>query len=217
MESIQNIKNLYQKRASHYDLSANLYYLLGFREQAYRRMAVTALNLQSGDTVIEIGCGTGLNFSLLQKKVGPQGKIIGVDLTPSMLEMAHERCKRHGWNNVKLIEHEAGSYEFPAGIDGALSTFALTLVPGYQRVIEHAHQALTPGKNLVVGDFRIAKWPGPLLKFGIFLTSPFGVTLELGQRRPWEAMEAVFGNLHMQTRYFESVYIATSTKPRSEQ
>ena len=213
MDSIQCIKSLYQKRAGHYDWSANLYYLLGFREQAYRQMAVDALDLQLGDTVVEIGCGTGLNFGLLQKKIGPQGKIIGIDLTPSMLEMAQQRCQRHAWTNVELIEHEAGSYRFPVGIGGTLSTFALTLVPDYQRVIEHAYQALSHGKNMVVGDFRIAEnWPVPLLKFAIFITSPFGVTLELGERHPWEAMQAVFGNLHMQTRYFDAVYIATSTK-----
>ena len=218
MDSIQSIKNLYQKRASHYDWSANLYYLLGFREQAYRQMAVSALNLQPGDCVVEIGCGTGLNFSLLQDKVGPQGKIIGIDLTPSMLEMAHQRCQRHGWMNVELVEHEAGSYHFPVGIDGVLSTFALTLVPNYQRVIEHAKQALSPGKKMVVADFRIAEnWPGPILKFAIFITSPFGVTLELGERHPWEAMQAVFGNLQMRTKYFDAVYIATSTKQAAEQ
>ena len=213
MDAIQNVKHLYQKRARNYDWSANLYYLLGFREQAYRQMAVDALDLQPGDTVVEIGCGTGLNFELLQHKIGPAGKIIGIDLTPSMLEMAQQRCQRHAWTNVDLIEHEAGSYRFPTGIDGTLSTFALTLVPDYQRVIEHAHQALSPGKKMVVGDFRIAEnWPGPILKFAVFITSPFGVTLELGERHPWEAMQSEFGNLHMQTRYFEAVYIATSSK-----
>ena len=58
------IAELYRKRARNYDFTANLYYLIGFREYAYRRMAVEALGLKRADTVVDIGCGTGLNFGL---------------------------------------------------------------------------------------------------------------------------------------------------------
>ena len=54
-----SVARLYQKRAENYDISANLYYLIGIREFAYRKMAVDALKLGRGDTVVEIGCGTG--------------------------------------------------------------------------------------------------------------------------------------------------------------
>ena len=63
------VKNTYQinrpvqKEGRQYDISANLYYLIGFREHKYRKMAVDALNLKKGDTVVELGCGTGLNFT----------------------------------------------------------------------------------------------------------------------------------------------------------
>jgi ubiquinone/menaquinone biosynthesis C-methylase UbiE len=56
---------LYRKRAKRYDWTANLYYLIGFREWAYRKKAIAALSLNKGDTVVEIACGTGLNFALL--------------------------------------------------------------------------------------------------------------------------------------------------------
>ncbi|MEW6586284.1 MAG: hypothetical protein AB1442_11825 [Nitrospirota bacterium] len=55
---------LYRKRAGYYDFTANLYYLMGFREQAYRKKALRMLNLKNGDTVVEIGCGTGLNLPM---------------------------------------------------------------------------------------------------------------------------------------------------------
>lgn len=51
-----------------------LYYLLGYREQLYRQKAVDALHLKAGDIVVEIACGTGLNFSFYQEAIGPQGK-----------------------------------------------------------------------------------------------------------------------------------------------
>lgn len=83
-----SLAELYAKRASGYDFTANAYYLLGFREFAYRKEAIRSLNLKRGDTVVEIGCGTGLNFSGLVDGIGPEGKLIGVDLTPEMLEQA---------------------------------------------------------------------------------------------------------------------------------
>ena len=58
---------IYRKRAKNYDLYARLFPLLGFRQQVYRTKAVQALNLRPGDTVVDIGCGTGLNFPLLEQ------------------------------------------------------------------------------------------------------------------------------------------------------
>src|SRR5215831_17435342 len=69
----EHVLATYRERARHYDITANLYYLLGFRVQASRRRAVRALALRPGDTVVEIGCGTGLNFSLVEQVIGPEG------------------------------------------------------------------------------------------------------------------------------------------------
>ena len=92
----QEVRAVYRARARHYDLTANLYYLAGFREQRFRKMAVEALGLKPGDRVVEIGCGTGLNFPLLQQKVGRAGRIIGVDLTDAMLAQARKRAATNG-------------------------------------------------------------------------------------------------------------------------
>jgi ubiquinone/menaquinone biosynthesis C-methylase UbiE len=87
---------VYRRRARNYDLIANLYYLLGFREWRQRLLAVRELELKPGDTVVELGCGTGLNFGLFQKQIGPGGRIIGVDLSGEMLEQAARRTARQG-------------------------------------------------------------------------------------------------------------------------
>jgi len=208
----QDVRYLYRKRARHYDLSANLYYLAGFREFAYRKRAIDTLNLKLGDTVVEIGCGTGLNFAYLQEKVGPAGIIIGVDLTGEMLERAHARCKEKGWKNVRLVEQDAATYRFPHGIDGVLSTFALTLVPDYPAVIGNAAAALKPGKRMVLLDLQMPAWPRSLVKLGIWLTSGFGVNQEIAERHPWESMEAEFGNLKKTDVYFGAVYLAMSER-----
>src|SRR5215213_4573356 len=72
-----------------------------------RRRAVAALGLKPGDTVLEIGAGTGRNFPYLVEAVGPSGTIIGVDASPGMLAKARKLIERHGWSNVELLQQDA--------------------------------------------------------------------------------------------------------------
>lgn len=209
----QGLVTLYRRRARHYDFSANLYYLIGFRETAYRRKAIAALNLQPGDTVVEIGCGTGLNFPFLHQAVGPKGKIIGVDLTDAMLAEARRRAQRHGWQNVELVQSDAAAYQFPQGINGVISTFAITLVPEYDQVISTGAKALMSGGCMVIADLKEPEnWPHWLVKFGIWITRPFGVTLDLTSRHPWESMQKYLAHVSLENIYFGFAFIATGRK-----
>ena len=65
MTESETIQSVYKKRAKNYDYTTLLYNLVGFRINKYREDMVDALNLKQGDTVIELGCGTGLNFPLI--------------------------------------------------------------------------------------------------------------------------------------------------------
>lgn len=78
---------------------------------------ITLTRAPGGDLVVDIGCGTGLNFPWLQEAVGPQGSIIGVDLTNAMLEQARLRVAKEGWKNIELVQADAASYAFPAQIE----------------------------------------------------------------------------------------------------
>jgi len=142
------IATIYRHRARHYDLEASLYRLIGFRLPAYRKMSVDALQLRRGDTVVEIGCGTGLNLPLLQEAVGREGKVIGVDLTDAMLAQARRRVGDAGWTNVELVQSDATKYEFPSGVNGIISTLAITLVPEFDGIVRRgrgAHVGLRRG------------------------------------------------------------------------
>jgi demethylmenaquinone methyltransferase/2-methoxy-6-polyprenyl-1,4-benzoquinol methylase len=205
------IVEVYRRRAAHYDLTANLYYLIGFRLRAYRRAAVAQLRLQPGDTVVEVGCGTGLNFRLLEGVVGPTGRIVGVDLTDAMLAQARRRIEREGWRNVDLVACDAARYEFPGRVGGILSTFALMLVPEYESVIERGARALAPGRRWVVADLKIPEWPGARLcgRALVPFCRPFAVTLDLAQRHPWESIARHMKNATVSPRFFGFAYIAT--------
>jgi ubiquinone/menaquinone biosynthesis C-methylase UbiE len=65
--------SLYRKRAKRCDRDTLLLYFTGFRHWAYRKRAIQSLALNHGDTVVDLGCGTGLNFTLLQEQIGPGG------------------------------------------------------------------------------------------------------------------------------------------------
>jgi len=207
--SREQLHDLYRKRAGRYDLTANLYYLIGFREQHYRRRAVAELQLRRGDTVVELGCGTGLNFPLLQEAVGPEGRIIGVDLTDAMLARAEGRVARHGWRNVELVQADAGSFVFPAGVNAILSTFALTLMPDYARIVRAGRETLATGGRFAILDLKkSATAPRWLTRIMIRITRPFGVTADLTARHPWEKIESEFPSAFRKEYFLGYVYLA---------
>ena len=209
--------SVYRKRAKRYDWTTLLLYFAGFRHWAYRKQAVQSLTLNQGDTVVDLGCGTGLNFSLLQQQVCPNGRIIGVDLTDAMLDEATVRIAAHGWSNVELVKSDAAVYAFPSGVDGILSSFALTLVPEFDEVIRNGALALLPGKRFVILDFkRPSGWfmnkAAPVLA-GL-LTGPFGGTIEMASRKPWQSLEKHLALIQVKNLYLGGAYIATGEKAR---
>ena len=170
------------------------------------------LLLQPGDTVVEIGCGTGLNFALIQEKIGPEGRIVGVDLSPEMLAQAAGRVRRMGWTNVELVEAAAADYSFPKNVGAILSTFALTLEPEFDAVIERGAQALAPGRRWVILDLRLPKgWLRHLAPLFVLLVRPFAVSLELTKRHPWESIGRHLVDTTYEEGYFGMVYIASGS------
>jgi len=209
IQSKAELIELYRKRAPSYDFTANLYYLIGYREYAYRRRAVQALQLQPGDTVVDIACGTGLNFPLLEAAVGPAGRIVGVDLNDAMLAQAAKRVLREEWKNVELVHSDAAVFDFPTDIDCALSTFAITLVPEFDAIIQKGVAALKPGGRFAILDFKRPAWPPLwLVKLFVLATAPFGVSLELEDRHAWESLARRCEIFRLEELYLGFSYLA---------
>lgn len=207
-------RDLYRKRAKRYDLSIWIYRLCGFRIDHYRRETVAGLNLSPGDTVVELGCGTGLNFPYLENAIGSGGKIIGVDLTDRMLAVARERVRKHGWNNVELIQADISKWAFPAGVAGVFSTLAITLVPEYDAIIRRASQALKPGGRVAILDMKEPdNWPSWLVRLAVWLNRPFGVSLELANRHPWESIRKNLMEVEFKEYYLGALYLCVGEKP----
>ncbi len=214
--SKQETRDLYRKRAKRYDHAMWIYRLAGFRVDKYRRDTVASLSLEPGDVVIDIGCGTGLNFPFLEHAVGESGRITGVDLTDAMLDQARDRVRTAGWQNVELVQSDLAQYEFPAGVAGILSTLAITLVPEYDEIIETGAQALKPGGRMAILDFKKPDgWPNWLVRLAAWLNKPYGVSLELADRHPWEAIQQHLNEVLFQEYYFGVLYLSVGFVPDS--
>jgi demethylmenaquinone methyltransferase/2-methoxy-6-polyprenyl-1,4-benzoquinol methylase len=178
-----------------------------------RKKAVLRLGLSRGDSVLEIGCGTGRNFSYLQDAVGPTGKIYGIDISPGMLAKAQEQRDSNRWHNIELTQCDAVEYTAPEQLDGVLFSLSYNTMPHHRAVLERAWDQLRPGGHLVIMD---AKLPPGL---GGRLILPFSLWLMkhtmLGNPliRPWEELAAIAEHFDMQERLFNSYYICRGMKP----
>ncbi len=183
----EQVREQYARVAPFYDGLLWLYRPFGVRRR--RVDVVRHLSLEPGDTVVDLGCGSGANFPILLKAVGSSGRLVGVDLSPDMLERARDRVRDQGWTNVELVEADVVQYEIPADTDAVVATFSLEMVPEYDRVIRRLATDLQPGGRLgLVGLKEPEKWPEWLIRFGIWVNRPFGVTRDYARLRPWESV-----------------------------
>ena len=209
----------YRKKAKHYDVTSRLYPAPGYPQRSQRLRAVAELRLRPGDTVIDIACGTGLNFPMIQEVVGPEGRIVGVDLTDAMLAKAQDRVLAHGWTNVSLVQADAAGYDFPTGIGAILSTYALSQVPECAAVIERGAAALSGGGRWVVLDLKVpAKTPRWMAQLGTAVVRPFASIDDWVMRRPWEVVREAMQQHLTDARWHElclgTAFIAAGSATR---
>jgi demethylmenaquinone methyltransferase/2-methoxy-6-polyprenyl-1,4-benzoquinol methylase len=213
----ERLVETYRKKAKHYNFVSRLYPVPGYPQQAQRRRAVRALGLRPGATVVDLACGTGQNFPLIERAIGPDGRIIGVDLTDAMLAQAQRRIEHDGWSNVSLVQADAADYAFPAEVDAILSTYALSHVPECGAVIARGAEALAPGGRWVALDLKAPdNAPRLLARLGIALGRRDGASIdEWHARRPWEgirgAMEDALGDLSWSELCFGTAFLAAGS------
>jgi demethylmenaquinone methyltransferase/2-methoxy-6-polyprenyl-1,4-benzoquinol methylase len=167
--------------------------------------------------VIDMACGTGLNFPLLQKAVGPGGRIVGVDLTDAMLARAQDRIETNHWSNISLVQADAAGFDFPAAVDAILSTYALTQVPESAEVIAHGTAALSGGGRWAVLDLKVPdSTPAWLAQLGTAIVRPFASIEEWRTRRPWEAIRAAMqqelADLSWTELFFGTAFLAAGSR-----
>jgi len=217
----EHLIETYRQKAKHYDITSRLYPAPGYPQRAHRRRAVQALGLRPGGSVVEIACGTGLNFPLIEREIGPGGRIVGVDLTDAMLAHAQERIEMNGWSNISLVHADASEFEFPTGVDAILATYPHSLLPESGKVIAHGAAALSAGGRWVVLDLKIPdNTPRWLTQLGIATVGRSTSLEEWIVHRPWEAirvaMRDTLVDLSWTELFFGIAYLAAGSRgPRT--
>jgi len=199
------IEHTYQNWAKVYEWLTPIY-LLG-NEKRLRLETIASLQLQSGQTVLDVACGTGRNFPLILEKIGPTGKLVGVDYTSDMLARAQERVEHEGWNNVELIQADAARIELGKTFDASLCTLAISVIPDYHGALARMLAHVRPGGYLAIGDAkRSSRWYGrPFNWVANFLGN--GAAGKMS-RRPWESLREMLKDLHYNGWFMGFFYAA---------
>ena len=144
----EEAKQSYDRISKYYD------YLTGAFERKYAEMALTRLGIQEGETVLEIGFGTGHRLKRIVESIGKTGRVHGIDISSGMMEISRKRLKKAGLaDRAELHCGDAASLPFDDNtFDAVFVSFTLELfdTPEIPKVLEQIKRVLKPGGRLGV-------------------------------------------------------------------
>ena len=194
----------YRRRARFYDFQLAL-------AEPVRRRAIERLGLKRGDTVLDVGCGTGLSFELLEQRIGHQaGKIVGIEQSSDMIAQARARAERNRFENVTLITSPVEEADIAVVADAAIFHFThdiLRTPAAVANVIRH----LKPGARVVATGLKWARpWALPT-NLMVLQAALFSVTSFEGLAEPWSNLAQLARIDNIEMMFGRGVFIATAT------
>lgn len=199
----------YRQRAPSYDRSVRPLRRL-------QRGFVGRLELRPGDVVLDVACGTGLNFPPIQDAIGKTGRLIGVDLSPDMLARARDRLSRHGWENVTLIESAAEEARIPEPVDAVLVSYSHDVMRS-PRAMENVIRHLKADGRIVAGGSKCAPWWAAPLNLAVWYVAHRYATTVEGYAQPWSLMARLLPELQVESRILGTHYLAWSRGPHQRE
>jgi ubiquinone/menaquinone biosynthesis C-methylase UbiE len=179
----------------------------------FRRILFERMAIEPGATVLDLGCGTGLNQPHLAAAVGTEGRIIGVDASSQMLEQARARAEREDYaDRLNLIQGDARQLDtlVRTSPDAVVATLIFSVVPAWRDVFRKSYDLLKPGGRYGVMD---NYWPNPSLRLW-FLSWTFAAD---AKRPGFEPLSRLAEDFQLEYHPPDSdvqFYVAYGTKPR---
>ena len=151
---LNEVAKNYDRAARYYDCMADAVFgfLLGLEK--YRTQVINQLGSLEGATVLDLGCGTGRNFSLLEKSIGESGKIIAVDYSDGMLRKARRRIKRNAWSNIEVVRDDVVTLrKIQEPVDAVVAIWVSGIVHDLDSALNEAVKRLLPNGRIAIMDF----------------------------------------------------------------
>lgn len=198
----ERAREMYRRHAGSYDSLGRI--LLA---ESVRRQAVDMLALKPGDFVLDVACGTGLSFPLIEEGIGPEGRLIGVDLSADMLAKARGKVVEAGWQNVTLIEAAVDEAAIPVEVDAVFFHFTHDVMRS-QAALENVFSHAKPGARVVSAGGKWAPWWRAPVNLVMWRISRRYITTFEGFDRPWSHLRRFVPNLRIKPVLLGAGYIA---------
>jgi SAM-dependent methyltransferase len=159
--------------------------------------------------VLDVACGTGLSFALLEEAIGPSGKLVGVELSPEMAAYAQARIARAGWRNAELLV--ARMEDADLGPHGPFDAVAFNFthdVLQAEAALANIFNACKPGARVAVAGSKLLPWYlAPFNAYVRWNNAPY-MTTQRGLGRPWRLLERYVPDLAITPAMFGACYLA---------
>jgi arsenite methyltransferase len=171
----------YRDKAAGYDASAE-------RTMRLRCRTIDLLALRPGDTVLDVGAGTGLSYALLCAGVGPAGRVLAFEQSPEMHALARARVQRDGLDKVWHTLATAEAVELPAAADAVLFNFTHDILRS-PAALDNLLRQVKPGARIAVCGMKFFPWwTGPLNLLPWLKNRPYNVRAA-DLWRPWDLLQ----------------------------
>jgi ubiquinone/menaquinone biosynthesis C-methylase UbiE len=206
----QKVEEIYNsKLAKKYELS------MPHSFNTWKKKAFNQSSIKNGDTVLVFCCGTGLDFTHIQKRIGNSGKIIGIDFSEKMLDQAEEKIRNKGWENVELIQADVTKIGATFHADVGVCTLGLSIIPEFEKAYQNLLLNVKENGEIIIGDMQLASgWRSKLNPLTIAAAKRYGGTFE-GHKNALNIVEMMrkdLKNVKKSEFFFQSYFYCIGRK-----